>query len=142
MIPHEQTFEAIGSDALLRRVGELKAGGWRLAAISAAKNAAGLELIYTFDREYRLLNLRLQLAGEVVKVPSVSAQFFCAALYENELHDLFGLEVENMALDFKGNLYRTAVKFPFGCTKAPAPALAASSEAAKSPAVAAANKGA
>jgi ech hydrogenase subunit D len=47
-------------------------------------------------------------------------------LYENEIHDLFGVPVDGLAIDFKGNFYKTAVKFPLGSTKAPcaAPATA------------------
>ena len=36
-----------------------------------------------------------------------------ALLYENEMHDLFGINVKNMAIDYKGTFYRTAVKTPF-----------------------------
>jgi ech hydrogenase subunit D len=34
-------------------------------------------------------------------------------IYENEMHDLFGIQVRGMNIDFKGTLIRTAVKFPF-----------------------------
>ena len=53
-------------------------------------------------------------------MPSISAIYWCAFLYENELHDLFNVQVEGMAVDFKGHLYETTVKFPFGSTKVPA----------------------
>jgi ech hydrogenase subunit D len=53
-------------------------------------------------------------------VPSISSIYGCAYLYENEMHDLFGIKVEGMALDFHGTLYKTKVKFAFGQVKAPA----------------------
>ena len=34
-------------------------------------------------------------------------------IYENEMHDLFGIQVRGMNIDFKGTLFQTAVKFPF-----------------------------
>jgi ech hydrogenase subunit D len=34
-------------------------------------------------------------------------------LYENEIHDLFGLVVKDIAIDYGGSLYRTAIKTPF-----------------------------
>jgi ech hydrogenase subunit D len=52
-------------------------------------------------------------------VPSISSIYSCAFLYENEMHDLFELQVDGMVVDFKGNLYKTAMKYPFGSTKAP-----------------------
>jgi len=34
-------------------------------------------------------------------------------IYENEMHDLFGIPVRGMNIDFKGTFIRTAVKYPF-----------------------------
>ena len=36
-----------------------------------------------------------------------------AFLYENEIHDLFGVVVKNINIDYGGTLYRTAIKTPF-----------------------------
>jgi ech hydrogenase subunit D len=40
--------------------------------------------------------------------------YWNAFIYENEMHDLFGIQVRGMNIDFKGTLIRTAVKHPFG----------------------------
>ncbi len=121
----EQTFEAIPVEALLERVRAFREQGWRLVQIGATRLPDQLELTYSFDRENRLANLRLTLPGEEPKVPSVSSLFWCAFIYENELHDLFNLQVSDLAVDFHGNFYKTAVKFPFGSTKPPVPQPAA-----------------
>ena len=36
-----------------------------------------------------------------------------AFLYENEIHDLFGVVIKNINIDYRGTLYRTAIKVPF-----------------------------
>jgi ech hydrogenase subunit D len=36
-----------------------------------------------------------------------------AFLYENEIHDLFGVAIKNINIDYRGTLYRTAIKVPF-----------------------------
>jgi ech hydrogenase subunit D len=36
-----------------------------------------------------------------------------AFLYENEIHDLFGVAVTNISIDYHGTLYRTSIKAPF-----------------------------
>jgi ech hydrogenase subunit D len=36
-----------------------------------------------------------------------------AFLYENEIHDLFGVVVTNISIDYHGTLYRTSIKAPF-----------------------------
>ena len=114
-----QTFEAITSGVLLEKVRELRKAGYRLVQISATRLPEQVELTYSFDRDRQLANLRLQVPMTESRLPSISSIFWCAFLYENELHDLFKLQVDGMAVDFHGHLYETAVKFPFGSTKAP-----------------------
>ena len=115
----EQTFETVPVETLLERVRTFREQGWRLVQISATRLPDQLELTYSFDLGNRLANLRLALPGDAPKVPSVSSVYWCAFLYENELHDLFNLQVSGLALDYHGHFYKTAVKFPFGSTKIP-----------------------
>jgi ech hydrogenase subunit D len=125
----DQTFESIPVQALVGKVGELRRQGYRLVQIGATRLPEHVELTYSFDRESRLANLRFQVPAAEARVPSISSIYWCAFLYENELHDLFNVQVDGMAVDFHGHLYETTVKFPFGSTKAPAakPAPAAAS---------------
>jgi len=114
-----QTFETVPCGALLEKVSALRKAGYRLVQISATRLPELVELTYSFDREHQLANLRLQVPAAESRIPSISSIFWCAFLYENELHDLFNLQVDGMAVDFHGHLYETAVKFPFGSTKVP-----------------------
>ncbi|SPE56501.1 EchD [Verrucomicrobia bacterium] len=114
----EQSFEIIPVDELLVKVEGLRRQNFRLVQISATRLAEQLELTYSFDLEHRLTNLRLHVPTGDAKVPSITGVYWAAFLYENELHDLFNLQVKGIAVDFQGTLYKTAVKFPFGSTKA------------------------
>lgn len=135
----DQTFEIIPVQALLEKVGEMRKQGYRLVQIGATRLPEHVELTYSFDREGRLANLRLQVPAPEARVPSISSIYWCAFLYENELHDLFNVQVDGMAVDFHGHLYETTVKFPFGRTKMPTakPAPAAASAPPAAPATAA-----
>ena len=115
--PADQTFETIPVETLLERVGAMRKGGYRLVQISATRLPEQVELTYSFDRHDQLANLRVQLPATGTQIPSITSVFWCAFLYENELHDLFDIQVDGMAVDFHGHLYETAVKFPFGTTK-------------------------
>jgi ech hydrogenase subunit D len=130
-----QTFETIPFGALLEKVSELRKAGYRLVQISATRLPESVELTYSFDRDRQLANLRLHVPVAECRIPSISSIFYCAFLYENELHDLFNVQVDGMAVDFHGHLYETAVKFPFGSTKPPvakpAPAPTAGQSASK-----------
>ncbi|HJV65376.1 MAG TPA: NADH-quinone oxidoreductase subunit C [Geomonas sp.] len=97
---------------LVGMVAELFSEGFRLVQIGCSTLAGGYELTYSFDREYRLKNLRF-LVRPQEEVPSISVIYPGAFLYENEIHDLFGVVIEHIAVDYRGTLYRTALGRPF-----------------------------
>ena len=113
-------FETITADTLLRRVRSLQRENWRLVQIGATRLSDSFELTYSFDLGGQLTNLRLQLPAAEPRLTSITSAYWCAFLYENELHDLFGIHFDGLAVDFHGHLYKTAVKFPFGATRLPA----------------------
>lgn len=119
-----EPIEVITVDALRDQVRAKHQQGYRLVQISATRLPGQVELTYSFDLDRQLTNLRLSLPGEAATLPSISSIYGCAILYENEIHDLFDVRVDGLTVDFKGNFYRTAVKFPFGNTKAPGAASA------------------
>ena len=116
----EQTLEVIPVAALLEKTQAARARGARLVQICATTLPGQFELTYSFDLEGRLENLRVLVPADNPRVPSIASIYACSFLYENEMHDLFNINVEGMKLDFHGNLYNTAVKFAFGATCAPA----------------------
>ena len=115
----EQTIEIIPVSDLVERVRRCAAEGWRLVQINATTLAHRFEVNYSFDRDYVLLTLRIELSLEQPAVPSVSGVYLSAFLYENEIHDLWGIQINGIAVDYKGTFYRTTVKMPFGATKMP-----------------------
>ncbi|MEN6341521.1 MAG: NADH-quinone oxidoreductase subunit C [Methanospirillum sp.] len=116
-----QSVEAIEVADLLARVGERKAAGDRMVAISCAVVEGTNEITYSFeDRDHRFVNLRITVPPDAT-IPSVTSLYWGAFVYENEIHDLYGLTVEGMNVDFGGHFYATKVPFPFAA-KAAAPA--------------------
>jgi hypothetical protein len=120
--------------AFLRRVEAYHKAGWRLALINATtvmaaegEGAEGgeetFELAWGFARDGRPSEGADEAAGtlelirETVKpgeeVPSISGYFGAAFLYENELRELFGIDVTGIEVDLKGQLYKTATRIPF-----------------------------
>lgn len=104
--------------ALLTRVELYRREGWRLVMINATPVKPGPEvpegscdLMWSFEREGRLEHLKERVTA-ADPVPSISGLYAFAFLYENELKELFGLDVQGMNVDFKGQLYRTATKVP------------------------------
>ena len=83
--------ELIQVDALLDRVRSLHRRGWRLVQIGATRFADEFELTYSFDLNGDLFSLRLRVPAAAPRAPSISSIYGCVVLYENELHDLFGI---------------------------------------------------
>src|SRR5690348_3663273 len=110
-----QTTVELTVDDLMKKVTELKKENYRLVQICSTKTE-GYELTYSFDKDYDLLNLRLQI-GEDTVVPSISEQYSYSFLYENEIKDLFGVKIQNINIDFDGNLYKLPIETPFKTQK-------------------------
>jgi len=86
--------------------------GYRLVQIGCTKVGDLYEINYCFDKDYHLEVLRITIGADT-EVPSISGMYWNAFIYENEMHDLFGIQVRGMNIDFKGTLIRTAEKYPF-----------------------------
>ncbi|MDD6362261.1 MAG: NADH-quinone oxidoreductase subunit C [Lachnospiraceae bacterium] len=100
-------------DRLLDEVTRIHYEDFRLMQICATKVAENrYEILYTFGKGYEWKHVRVTVSHEE-KVPSITSIFETAYLYENEIHDLFGIQIEMMNYDFKGKLFRTGVQFPF-----------------------------
>ena len=99
---------------LLNKVLDMKNAGYRLAQVCAVKpqNLQNFILLYSFVKDEQLVTLRFN--SEISEpLESIGWIYSYAFLYENELKDLFGIDVLNMNLDFHGHLYETAIKTPF-----------------------------
>ncbi|SKB78671.1 ech hydrogenase subunit D [Lachnospiraceae bacterium] len=109
----ERELKEIPEESLLNETQAIRAEGYRLIQICATTvKEGGYEILYTFGKGYDEMNLRFHTDGKK-PVQSISHIFSPAWLYENEIHDLFGLEICDMVLDFRGGLYRTNEKAPF-----------------------------
>ena len=107
-----QEIVSLPKHDLVGLVARLYAEGYRLVQISCNTLPAAYELNYSFDKDYQFKNLRVTV-GPGEEVPSISMIYQNAFLYENEIHDLFGVTVTNISIDYGGTLYRTAIKAPF-----------------------------
>lgn len=108
----QQTITPVAVSELLSRVAGMRDSGFRIVQIGCAKIGDTYEITYSFDRDLEFANLRITVTRET-EVPSISGIYWGAFIYENEMHDLFGITVTGMNIDFKGTLIRTTVRYPF-----------------------------
>jgi ech hydrogenase subunit D len=118
----EQTIVSVMPETLVAETRKLCEQGYRLCQICATRLGEEIQLDYSFDLNRKFVNFRFLLPKTGGRVPSITGVYFCAFTYENEISDLFGVQVEGNALDFKGNFYTTAMKHPFIQDAAPASA--------------------
>ena len=99
---------------LLGKAAQYKKDGYRMTQILCTRVPEGYELTYSFDKDYVMENLRvvLPLEGSVM---SVTSQYWYAFVWENEIHDLFGLNVEFIApeVDYGGKFFHLAKPMPW-----------------------------
>ena len=108
-------FKSIEIDDILSVAAQQKEKGNAFVQICATTMEESVELLYTFqDLTYQ----RDGMDGFIVNVPdgaavpSITELFPAAFVFENETHDLFGVNIEGINIDFEGKFYTVNVAYP------------------------------
>jgi len=96
---------------LRSKVEAYKSKGWRFVNICGSTVEEGVELIYTFAQGEPMENLRLVVPNDA-RVRSISDLYLNSFYFENETHDLFGVQFDGIAIDFDGQFYTVSVPTP------------------------------
>jgi ech hydrogenase subunit D len=110
-----QTIVPISVGEVVSKAEQAKKEGYRLVQVGCTKIGDTFEIIYVYDKDYKLLNYRIAVRQDE-EIPSISGVYWGAFVYENEIHDLYGIHVKGINIDFKGTFYKTKVKHPFSVT--------------------------
>ena len=119
-------YTTVGIDELLSHVQALKGVGARFVQMHAERNVddGTYRLLYTFinvraaqehiaqDGSYAIENLVVEGVDQYQEIPSISSYYPAVFPFENEAHDLFGLAITDMQIDFKGFFYQVSTAEP------------------------------
>ena len=119
-------YTAVGIDELLPHVQALKGAGARFVQMHAERcvDDGSYRLVYTFidvraaqehiaqDGSYAIENLVVEGIDQYQEIPSISSYYPAVFPFENEAHDLFGLVITDMQIDFKGFFYQVSTAEP------------------------------
>ena len=119
-------YTTVGIDELLSHVQALKGVGARFVQMHAERNVddGTYRLVYTFinvhaaqehiaqDGSYAIENLVVEGIDRYQEIPSISSYYPAVFPFENEVHDLFGLAITDMQVDFKGFFYQVSTAEP------------------------------
>lgn len=116
MSKYQDTFSVITLDELMPLAQSKKDAGARFVNIHAKTVEGGFTLTYSFTDDEKVIdNYKFKIENDA-KVPSISSLFMSAFFFENETHDLFGIDIEGIAIDFQGNFYQVALNKPMAVT--------------------------
>jgi ech hydrogenase subunit D len=107
-----QNIVSVELSELLDRVQDLKAEGYRLGQLCAAEAGGRFHLLYSFDKDCVLTNLKLAVPEDET-IPSITGVYWPAFIYENEIQDLFGFRFKHLALDYNGKFFKVAAPTPW-----------------------------
>jgi ech hydrogenase subunit D len=119
-----QDIQDIEPSDLLAAAADAKSDGYRLGQACATKTEGGVEILYTFEKDETLKNLKVGLDEKAPEIQSISGIYWPAFIYENEMHDLFGVTFRNLALDYGGHFFKIASETPWNPAAAAAAATA------------------
>ncbi|MEI3351245.1 MAG: NADH-quinone oxidoreductase subunit NuoB [Collinsella sp.] len=119
-------YTTVGIDELLSHVQALKGVGARFVQMHAERSVddGSYRLVYTFinvraaqehiaqDGSYAIENLVVEGIDQYQEIPSISSYYPAVFPFENEAHDLFGLAITDMQIDFKGFFYQVSTAEP------------------------------
>lgn len=119
-------YTTVGIDELLPHVQALKGFGARFVQMHAERcvDDGSYRLVYTFinvraarehiaqDGNYAIENLVVEGIDQCQEIPSISSYYPAVFPFENEAHDLFGLAITDMQIDFKGFFYQVSTAEP------------------------------
>lgn len=119
-------YTTVGIDELLSHVQALKGVGARFVQMHAERNVddGSYRLVYTFinvraaqehiaqDGSYAIENLVVEGIDQYQEIPSISSYYPAVFPFENEAHDLFGLAITDMQVDFNGFFYQVSTAEP------------------------------
>ena len=119
-------YTTVGVDELLPHVQALKGAGARFVQMHTERciDDGSYRLVYTFinvraaqeqiarDGNYAIENLVVEGIDQYQEIPSISSYYPAVFPFENEAHDLFGLAITDMQIDFKGFFYQVSTAEP------------------------------
>lgn len=108
----ETKFEPLELDELTELKKRLKRQEYRFVQLLAINTDDGIDLLYSFMKDGVLCNYKIKSVKKGTKVPSITDEYLAAFVFENEAHDLFGVEIEGIAIDFGGNFYKVSENEP------------------------------
>jgi ech hydrogenase subunit D len=98
--------QQITAEQLLDETKKMYQDGYRLVTATCIDEVDNFRIIYHYDKETRLVNIEVPVHKDQ-EISSITGIYLCNFLVENEMQELFGVKIKDIAVDLKGRLYMT-----------------------------------
>ena len=95
-----KTNEVLTLENQQEKIGSLLLRNYRFVTMTVVDKGEEFDIFYHFDLDYELVTYQLILP-KGAELPSISGICFAAGIVENEIQDLFGIKVANLAIDYE-----------------------------------------
>lgn len=94
----------ITSSQLLQETAKCRYHGFRFVTCTSVDNGDDtIDVYYHYDKDYEMKNIKITVKkGE--EIPSISKIYFSSILVENEMKELFDLNITDIAVDYGGHM--------------------------------------
>lgn len=106
------TYEEISVEGLPALSERMQLNGCRFIQLLAVNTESGIDVQYSFMKDGRIQNYTIKGVSKDTAIPSITDRFIAAFVFENEIHDLFGVDIRDIVIDFKGNFYALSQREP------------------------------
>ena len=107
-----QVFQEVDHSEIPSLAKRMRSEGYRMVQICGVTKKGETEMVYSFDRDHEMVCYKVHVPFGT-SVGSITPEYWAAFVYENELHDLFGVEFTDSRLAYKGNFFRMSVTTPW-----------------------------
>ncbi len=112
----QSVFTPLERSAVHEDAASRQAQGWRYVQMLAVNNEDDVDVVYSYMKYGALDNVVISALPKDAHLPSITDLYLEAFVCENEIHDLFGITFDGLAIDFLGNFYRVSTEFPMTIT--------------------------
>ncbi len=109
----ESEFTVITLESLHNECAALVNDGWRFIQTHCVNTESdGVDIYYSFMKGNLAKNLVVKGVTPNDEVPSITDMCLAAFVFENEARELFGVNMQGIAIDFGGKMYAPAEETP------------------------------
>jgi ech hydrogenase subunit D len=119
-VPELANVTEVTTATLVAQARELAGQKLRFVTASCLDSGEHFEIYYHFEKELTLQHLYLKVKRSE-PVPSISGAVWAAFLVENEMKELFGVNITDIAVDYGGRMMTVEDSDPHPMAKAAKP---------------------